>query len=357
MSEDALNTDTANDDSQTSRPARRGRRRRAKTWSELGDLGRKPTTYEIVTHGMNHTMGDTPLELGPDVNGNDWLRTYRDGMALANVDWEGFRDPDQLTYETYCAMQDEAETHVDALLDRFDGNADSDADASPELVEYQARVMTPSRYPAHGLQMLSAYVQQLAPSAYVANCASFQAADLVRRIQRIALRTKMLGLAHPDAGFGSDERTSWETADDWQPVRRAIEEALLVYRWDQALVVTQVMLKPVLDLLFLDAYADEVGNLGGDLDSLLFANLAIDGGRSRRWTAELIRHIVASDDANGEVIDGVVDEWSDRTDDIIAAGARLVATGVGRTAEELADATRSAHRDFLGELDASLVDA
>jgi hypothetical protein len=34
---------------------RRRRRERAKTWSRLGNLGRVPTEYEIVTHGMNHT--------------------------------------------------------------------------------------------------------------------------------------------------------------------------------------------------------------------------------------------------------------------------------------------------------------
>jgi NADPH:quinone reductase-like Zn-dependent oxidoreductase len=65
-----------------------------KTWSAFGDLGRRPTEYEILTHGMNHTMGDPPLEMGPDVHGNRWLREHRDAVALTVADWDAFRDPD-----------------------------------------------------------------------------------------------------------------------------------------------------------------------------------------------------------------------------------------------------------------------
>jgi Methane/Phenol/Toluene Hydroxylase len=335
-----------------------GRKRaRAKTWSELGDLGRKPTTYEIVTHGMNHTMGTSPLELGPEAKGNVWLREYRDGMPLRGVDWEAFRDPDQLTYEAYCARQDDAETYVDALIERFDGAKDSDASASPELMALQLRAGTPTRYLAHGLQMLSAYIQQLAPSAYVANCASFQTADLLRRIQRTAERTKMMALAHPDAGFGTSERTTWETTADWQPIRRAIEEALLEYRWDRALVGVQVVIKPVLDLLFLDAYAAQVGRMGGELDRALFENLAVDGARSRAWTSKLILHINAADEGNAFIIRSIMSEWAPRAESLIAAGARLLAAGDDQRAEGIAAEVRQSWQSFLDSIKLALVPA
>jgi Methane/Phenol/Toluene Hydroxylase len=333
-----------------------GRKRaRAKTWSELGDLGRKPTTYEIVTHGMNHTMGNSPLELGPEVKGNVWLREYRDGMPLRGIDWEAFRDPDQLTYEAYCARQDDAETYIDALLERFDGVKDSDASASPELMALQLRAGTPTRYVAHGLQMLSAYVQQLAPSAYVANCASFQTADLLRRIQRTAERTKMMELAHPDAGFGTSERATWETNPDWQPIRQAIEESLLEYRWDRALVAVQVVIKPVLDLLFLDAYADQIGRLGGELDRLLFENLAADGARSRAWTSKLILHINEADEGNSMMIRSIMSEWAPRTDGLIAAGSRLLAGGDAQRADQIATEVRQSWQSFLDSMKLALV--
>ena len=58
------------------------RTRRAKTWSSFGNLGRKPSEYEVVTHDMNHTVGVVPLEMGPEVHGNRWLIQHRDSTAL-----------------------------------------------------------------------------------------------------------------------------------------------------------------------------------------------------------------------------------------------------------------------------------
>ena len=81
-------------------PAAR-RERRRKTWSAFGNLGRKPNEYEIVTHNMNHTTGAIPLEMGPSVHGNVWLRRYRDEIDLQLKTWDEFRDPDQMTYATY----------------------------------------------------------------------------------------------------------------------------------------------------------------------------------------------------------------------------------------------------------------
>lgn len=323
------------------------RRRRAKTWSELGDLGRKPTDYEIVTHGMNHTMTEQPLELGPDVNGNVWLREHRDNMAFVGVDFEGFRDPDEMTYERYVTRQDEAETFIDGVIERFE--ADDGDGSSPELVAYQQRTLAPTRYLAHGLQMLSAYVQQLAPSAYVGNCASFQAADLIRRIQRTAERTKMLQLAHPDAGFGTGERELWEGDDDWQPFRRIVEEAMLVYDWDRALVATQLVIKPLCDLLTLDESATQVRLLGGELDALVLENLALDAARSRRWSAALANHIIAADDGNAGVITGYLNEWLSRASDVTAAGSRLLAVEGGRSATDIADGVTEAWQGYLTE--------
>jgi hypothetical protein len=329
----------------TSPPGRR--RRRAKTWSELGELGRRPTEYEIVTHGMNHTMGDLPLELGPQVKGNRWLIEHRDGMRFANVDWEQFRDPDALTYESYCAMQDDAEVYVDTVLRRFDAETDSDASASAPLLDLRLRALTPTRYPTHCLQLLSAYVQQLAPSAYVANCASFQTADLLRRIQRTAERTKMMQLAQPDAGFGTSERGLWETAPDWQPIREALERALVEFDWDRSFVVGQLVLKPVIDLLFLDRLAEQLQGLGGELDARILEDLSIDARRSRRWSAALARHIVSSDGANATVISEVIDEWRPLTLGVIEAGARLLATDEGPTAAEIAAATAKEWEEFI----------
>jgi toluene monooxygenase system protein E len=94
--------------------------RRLKTWTAFGNLGRRPTEYEILTHDLNHTMRGMPLELPPDAQGNRWLREHRDAISLTVQDWNAFRDPDAVTYGSYVAMQDDQEAYVEGLLERFD---------------------------------------------------------------------------------------------------------------------------------------------------------------------------------------------------------------------------------------------
>jgi toluene monooxygenase system protein E len=158
--------------------------RALKTWSAFGALGRKPSEYEVVTHQLNHTMREPPLELGPDAHGNVWLKKHRDDIRLKVADWDVFRDPDLLTYRTYTKGQDESETFIDGVLSEF--AALPEQNLSTTALDFLQTCLTPTRYLAHGLQMMSAYIQQLAPSSYIGNCAAFQTADHLRHIQRVA---------------------------------------------------------------------------------------------------------------------------------------------------------------------------
>src|SRR5258708_41784 len=131
----------------------RTRARGLKTWSAFGNLGRRPTEYEILTHNLNHTTGAVPLEMGPGVHGNVWLREHRDSIKLTAPDWDGFRDPDAVTYGSYVADQDDQETYVEGLLERFDGEG-YDASLSADALDLLATAATPGRYLAHRLQLI-----------------------------------------------------------------------------------------------------------------------------------------------------------------------------------------------------------
>jgi toluene monooxygenase system protein E len=311
------------------------RPRRLRTWSAFGELGRRPTEYEILTHGMNHTMGATPLELGPDVPGNRWLREHRDGIGLTVSDWDAFRDPDAVTYGAYVAMQDDQETYVEGLLERYD-REDHDERLTPQALGYLSQALTPGRYLAHGQQMLSAYVQQLAPGSYIATCATFQTADQLRRVQLIAYRTTQLQRTHPGASFGTGERATWQRHPLWQPVRAAVEQALVAYDWDEALVATQLVVKPVADLLFLHQLSHELATGQSTLDSLILDNLWLDAQRSQRWTTALVRMLVGADPGNRAVLQGHLTAWTPRGRAMVAAASELCAAPTGRPAAAIA---------------------
>jgi toluene monooxygenase system protein E len=315
----------------------RGRERKLKTWTAFGDLGRRPTEYEILTHGLNHTMRETPLELPSDAHGNRWLREHRDAIGLTAPDWNAFRDPDAVTYGSYVAMQDDQETYVEGLLERFERDS-RDIALSGTTLDFLARTLTPCRYLVHAEQMLSAYLQQLAPSSYIANCATFQTADQLRRVQLIAYRTTQLRLTHPQRTFGTGERATWEGDPGWQPIREAVEHALVDYDWDRALVATQLVVKPVADLIFLEQLGQELAAAGDAMDALITESLWRDSERSRRWTAALLRFLTDADPGNLGTLQGYLREWAPRGHAMVVAGSDLLAQGGGRRSGEIAAA-------------------
>jgi hypothetical protein len=300
------------------------RERRRKTWSAFGDLGRKPNEYEIVTHNMNHTTRDTPLEMGPAVHGNVWLKTYRDQISLKVPNWDEFRDPDQMTYKKYMQGQDEQETYVDSLLEEYTEGRGSDGGLSDAALSFLQLCMTPTRYLVHGQQMMSAYIQQLATSSYVATCAAFQTADQLRRVQRIAYRTKQLDNTHPAHRFGSCERETWEKEPLWQPMREATEQLLITFEWDRAFVATNLVIKPICDELFLRQFARIADALGDPLDSLLATNLYRDAERSQRWTIAAANHAIANAPSNREILSGLARDWCGMGEAIVEAGATML---------------------------------
>lgn len=326
------------------------RARRAKTWSSFGNLGRKPSEYEVVTHRMNHTTGAVPLEMGPEVHGNRWLQQHRDAIALDVTPLEDFRDPDAMTYRKYTTEQDQQETYVDGLLAQSAESGRGDGLLSTAALDLLQSAMTPTRYLGHGLQMVSAYVQQLARSSYVANCASFQTADQMRRVQRVAYRTRQLADAYPQRGFGRSERQSWEHAPDWQPAREAIERLLVAFDWDEAFVGLNLVVKPLADELFLRSFAAVAREAGDELDAQIAENLFRDALRQRRWTAAATRLLVAAGESNATRVATLVAMWQPLGERMVEGGARLLARRLGESdAELLADASLVEWQRFLIE--------
>jgi hypothetical protein len=299
-----------------------------------------------LTHGLNHTMTPVPLELSPEANGNTWLIAHRDAIALTVSDPNGFRDPEALTYGSYVARQDDQETYVEGLLERFDADG-YDASLPEPVLDFLALALTPGRYLAHACQMLSAYVQQLAPSSYIANCATFQTADQLRRVQLIAYRTTQLARTFAGRGFGTGERGTWESYPGWQPIRAAVENALVEYDWDRALVATQLVVKPVTDLLFLSALSRQLSAAGAGLDGLITENLWQDSLRSRRWTTALLRFLADADPGNLAILQAHLDDWTEHGHQMAVAGSELLASGGGRESSEIHESVLAGWRELV----------
>jgi toluene monooxygenase system protein E len=280
-----------------------------KTYTRLTAARRVPLEYEVVSTDLHYNY-PTRFELPPSNPVVAWYYRYREGSALQARDWEQFSDPRRTTYRGYTQLQDGREDVVDGLLREIDDTG-YDRDLGEEWGRFLDRWYFPLRFPVHGLQMLAAYVAQMAPSSRITNCASFQAADELRRVQRIAYRTVQLGGRPSETGMAGRQQSAWEDAAAFQPLRELLERALIAYDWGEAFTVTNMVIKPRIDRLVNQEIAGALATANGDpiLTSIHFS-LDEDARWHRAWTATLMRHLIGDTPANAEVVTGWIEKWN-----------------------------------------------
>jgi toluene monooxygenase system protein E len=295
-----------------------------KTYTRLVTGRRIPTEYELMSTDL-HYNHPRRFELPPGNPVVDWYYRNREGSALQARDWEQFADPRRTTYQIYTGLQDGREDVVDGLLREVDDTA-YDAQLNDEWVRFLDRWYSPLRFPVHGLQMLAAYVAQMAPASRITNCASFQTGDEMRRVQRIAYRTVQLAGPPFDDEAATRQRAAWEEAAAFQPLRELIERALVAYDWGESFIVTNAVIKPRIDRLVNQDIAGTLATANGDpiLTSIHFS-LDEDARWHREWTAALLRHIVDDNTANGEVVSGWIEKWSPLASEALEAFAGVAA--------------------------------
>ena len=282
--------------------ARFDRRKGQKTYSHFQQLGRIPSEYEVVSTRL--TYNTKGFEVHTPVT--QWYGKYRDGSPFLCSDWDRFSDPRQTIYRRYNEIQFRQETYLDFVLERFE-EEQYDHKLPEKWIDVLRIMLGPYRFPAHGMQMIAAYFGHLAPSSRITNCAAFQAADEMRLIQRLAYRVTQLNKTV--GGFGAADRQVWENHEVWQPLRECLERMLVTWDWAEAFVALNVVLKPLLESLYVVEFA-ELAMANGDtrLSDFLYS-FSQDATWHRDWTRNLIRTALEDNPGNRPVLQNWVDKW------------------------------------------------
>jgi hypothetical protein len=278
---------------------------RLKTYSHLERDRRLPSEYELVTTSLLYYPSrgfEVKTPLAP------WYEKHQRGSLLTARDWERFCDPRQTTYAKYTALALKGETYLDGVLEAIETKG-YDRALSPEWRGTLDRVLGPLRYPLHGFQMIAAYIGQMAPSGRIAVAALFQAADEVRRIQRLAYRMTLLQAIDP--AFGRDSKNVWLRDPAWQPLREAVERCLVTYDWGESLVALNLCIKPLIDELFMTYLAKEAEEHDDHMLGQLFSSLDEDCRWQRAWTAALLQTAMQDNAENRTVIEGWIARWGE----------------------------------------------
>lgn len=315
-----------------------------RTYSHLAGQRRVPSEYELVSTDLLYYT-KRGFELNVPVSA--WYERYQRGCALRCADWDQFRDPRETTYTKYTGLQRNQEVFVDGILQSIE-DSDYDARLPAAWSLTLGGILSPARYLFHGLQMLAAYLGQMAPGGRVVMAALFQTADEMRRVHRFAYRVRQLQYTYAD--FGADGKQRWQGDPRWQPCREAIERLLTTYDFGEALVGLNLVVKPLVDALL-----EQLGQLaaahGDPLLREILHSLAADCQWQQSWTAALF-HVLFADPAgaaNRVAVTGWLAKWLPIGTHAAAGLAELLPGEAGQTSA----AVTARHQVFLARCGAA----
>jgi toluene monooxygenase system protein E len=305
-----------------------------RTYHHLEGRGRLPSEYEIATSRLLYYP-----ERGYAVRTAvaAFQNLHQGTSSLRCGDWDTFQDPRATTYTRYTRIQREKELFVDGLLRSIE-HGDHDKKLDPRWLWTLERSLPVLLYPGHALQMISAYVGQMIPSGRVLMVSLFQAADEMRRVQRLAYRVRMLEKAHP--GFGREGKAYWLSEPDLQPLRRLIETLLVTYDPGEAFVATNLVLKPLFDRFVTTTLSRRAVDEGDALFAGVLRSLGEDSQWHRDWAAALARRLCEETPDNEAAMRAIVRRFKPE--------ARLAVQGL----EKAAGLTRGSSLEETTDFDA-----
>lgn len=267
-----------------------------RTYQCLEATRKKPTDYQITSTALLYYPAR-----GFEVQTPVWqhyLEHQKNGQ-LASERWDDFEDPAQLTYSTYVAERRDQEAFLDRLLER------PTSPLTPALQPLLG-LLSALRFPLHGLQMAAAYAGALAPSGRITITLAFQAADEMRRIQRVCQWLSRSGV--PMQQLDALGREIWQQNPAFQPLRQLVERLLVTYDWGTALTTLNGILKPFFDRLWFEQLVAVAERHGDEVLEKILSSLGDDGRWHEAWFVEFSRLALSSPGGNAEVMQRTVAE-------------------------------------------------
>lgn len=261
---------------------------------------------------------------GPEFELYDARRT-----KIVMQDWYVFRDPRQFYYATYnisrAAMQQSFDDAVGFVEKRnLIGNVD------PAWREKVAAYLIPLRHVEWGANMNCQLIADWGFGTQITSASAFCGTDRLGLAQVIS----RIGLI---LGDGSDEqlvagKDRWMGAAEWQPLRRLVEDILVIRDWFETyvaqLIVLDAMIYPLVTEIFDQAGAPH----NNSAVSMMTGFMSDWYADNSRWTDAVVKAAAAESDANRLVLAGWIRHWEDRAAEALRPISSMVLADAGDAA-------------------------
>lgn len=232
--------------------------------------------------------------------------------AIVMSDWYALTDPRQLYYGTYTigrARQIETVERNFEFVERRGLLLDMDADRR-EIVQLY---LLPLRHAEWGANMNACSIADVGYGTAITQAAIFAATDRLGISQIIG----RIGLLLGGAEALTRAKETWVASEAWQPMRRLVEDSLVIDDWFEMLVAQFFVLDGLIYPIFFEAFDADNQRAGSGLS--MICEFMVDWQKdSRRWVDSVISRAAKESPENRQVLADWTSKWEQRTAEALA---------------------------------------
>ena len=242
-------------------------------------------------------------------------------------DWYALKDPRQFYYSTYtlarARQQDSTEANFDFVETR------GLADRLPEDVRTIAlNLLVPLRHAAWGANMHNTFICGYGFGTTFTQPCMYHAMDQLG----IAQYLSRVGLLLGDTAALDEGKAAWMDGEAWQPLRRYVEDCLVLRDPFELFVAQNAALDGLLYPLVYERIVDDVlAKRGASAVAMLTQFMSDWFGETRKWVDAVMRTAAAESDHNRQLLQEWTSKWSVRAASVMRPVAELA---LGLAADE-----------------------
>jgi phenol hydroxylase P1 protein len=278
---------------------------------------RPASRYDEATYDVQATKNFHYRPLwAPEFEIFDTRRT-----AVVMDDWYSFTDPRQFYYATYNISRANMNAAADRAFEMVDDRNLVDR-IDPEWLDKVRHYLVPLRHYEWAADLNSLRITDYGYGTRVTSAAMFAASD---RLGMAQLITRIgLVLHHNQPDDLELARTAWLEDEEWQGIRRMVEDSLVVEDWFETFVAQYAAMDGILHPLVYGVF-DDAGLDRSAMAVSMMSEFMVDWMKDNaRWVDALIEVTAAESDANAELISGWYRTWRDRAAEAAAPLAEAV---------------------------------
>lgn len=232
-------------------------------------------------------------------------------------DWYALKDPRQYYYGSYtiarARQQDAAESSFEMIEDR--GLAEL---IPAELKQIALDVLVPMRHVEWGGNMGNSYIAAYGYGTVITQPCLYHAMDHLGVAQYLT----RIGLVLDGPEALDAAKNAWMTGDSWQPMRRHVENLLVVEDWFEIFVAQNLVLEGLLNPMLYDFLDAEFSAKGGTAISMMTRFMAEWSAETAKWVDAQIKVAAAESAENKDQLSAWVAQYRAATLEALAPIAK-----------------------------------